>query len=172
MRKFQNLGKMEQISLLDMYPELDKVVAVEDTDKYQYMAISVFDHWLKEDEAFDLLSDVPEDEQLQRDRKFDLFSEKIIENTEVVNFTFKGRWSKARPVFRKFTSNVCKINYMKSASNYVSSNFFFKVALPELEALYFESWDDTNVFYLRNEKHAELIESWANECGLYRLNKW
>jgi hypothetical protein len=155
-----------------MFPELDKVVAVEDTDKYRFMAVSVFDHWLSEEESNQLLSDVSEEEQMLRDQKFDLFSNKIIQSTEVINFTFKGRWTKSRPVFRKFTSESSKKDYMKSASNFVGSQFFFKVALPEFEALYFENWDDTNIFYLRNENHASLIETWANECGLYRLDKW
>ena len=172
MRRFQNFDRQQQALFTSMFPELDKVVAVEETDKYRFMAISVFDHWLSEEESNKLLSGVSEEDQMLRDQKFDLFSNNIIESTEVINFTFKGRWAKSRPVFRKFTSAGSKQNYMKSASNFVSSNFFFKVALPEFEALYFESWDDTNIFYLRDEKHADLIETWANECGLYRLDKW
>jgi len=172
MRRLQNFKKEQQILFINMFPELDKVVAIEETDKYRFMAISVFDHWLSEEESIQLLSGVSEEEQMLRDQKFDSFSKKIIESTEVINFTFKGRWAKSRPVFRKFTSEGSKQNYMKSASNFVSNNFFFKVALPEFDALYFESWDDTNIFYLRNEKHADLIETWANEYGLYRLDKW
>ncbi|GAC13965.1 hypothetical protein GLIP_1324 [Aliiglaciecola lipolytica E3] len=53
----------------------------------------------------------------------------------------------------------------------VDSRRFYKIVLPELEAVYFESWDDTNVFYLRNTEHAVQIEKWANECGLYCLKR-
>ncbi|MDO6765345.1 hypothetical protein [Agarivorans sp. 1_MG-2023] len=170
MRKFQNLSQQEQAPLVELYPELEKVFSVEDTDKYRFMAISVFDHWLSEVEANKLLADVPEIEQRQRDKKFDSFSRVIAENTEVISFTFKGRRSKSRPVFRKFTSENSKAKYMESASNYVSNKYFFSVALPKLEALYFEGSDDTNVFYLRNERFVYLIETWANACGLYCLD--
>lgn len=172
MRRLQNFDKQHQALFTSMFPELDKVVAVEYTNKYRFMAVSVFDHWLSEDESDQLLSAVSEKEQILRNQKFDLLSNKIIQSTEVINFTFKGRLAKSRPVFRRFTSEESKKDYMQSASNFVSSNFFFKIALPELEALYFESWDDTNIFYLRNKQHADLIETWANECGLYRLDKW
>ncbi|KAA1151392.1 hypothetical protein [Pseudoalteromonas fuliginea] len=46
MRRLQNLDKEQQTSFASMFPELDKVVSVEDTDKYRFMAVSVFDHWL------------------------------------------------------------------------------------------------------------------------------
>ena len=171
MRKFLALDKQSQIDLREKYPDLDKLYAVEDTDEYTYMAVSVFDRWLGAEDSIKYLSDVSEEEQQSRDVKFVKFAKKLIENTEVLNFTFKGRWSSAKPQFRKFTSNSAKEAYLMCAPHNVDSSHFYKVVLPELEAVYFESWDDTNVFYLRNPKHAEKIEKWANECGLYRLNR-
>jgi hypothetical protein len=118
------------------------------------------------------LSDVSIDEQQTRDAKFTQFAKKLIENTEVINFTFKGRWANALPQFRLFTSHQAKERYLLCTPHNLDSSHFFKVVLPELDAVYFESWDDTNVFYLRNPKYAKQIEQWANECGLYRLDKW
>jgi len=171
MRKFLALDKQSQIELREKYPDLGKLYAVDDTDEYTYMAVSVFDRWLGAEDSIKYLSDVSEEEQLSRDLKFVKFAKKLIENTEVLNFTFKGRWSSAKPQFRKFTSDAAKEAYLMCAPHNVGSSHFYKVVLPELEAVYFESWDDTNVFYLRNPKHAEKIEKWANECGLYRLNR-
>lgn len=171
MRKFLALDKQSQIDLREKYPDLDKLYAVEDTDEYTYMAVSVFDRWLGTEDSIKYLSDVSQEEQHSRDLKFVKFAKKLIENTEVLNFTFKGRWSSAKPQFRKFTSDAAKEAYLMCAPHNVDSSHFYKVVLPELEAVYFESWDDTNVFYLRNTKHAEKIEKWANECGLYRLNR-
>ena len=172
MRKFLALGKNEQLQYREKFPDLDKLVAVEETDAYTYMAVSVFDHWLGPDDSVKYLSNISAEEQHERDKKFIQFSKKIIENTDVINFTLKGRWSNSQPQIRKFTSNQAKESYLASTPHNVSSNHFFRVILPELEAVYFESWDDTNVFYLRNPEHAETIEKWANECGLYRLDKW
>ena len=172
MRRFRNLAQSQQSGLRAQFPDIDKVLAVEETDNYSYLAVSVFDHWLDQGEANRLLSNVSNCEQKLRDEKFDQLSRIIISTTDVYNFTIKGKGAKSSIVFREFTSDKFKEEYMMSASNYVSSNLFFHVALPELGALYFESWDDTNVFYLRNDDHKDLIKSWANKCGLFCLDKW
>ncbi len=172
MRKFKNLLKAQQNDLLAMFPDIEKVIAVEETNTYKFLAISVFDRWLNQEDGIRLLSNVPPEEQAERDAKLNSFSERLIQETELINFTIKGRWSKSRISFREFLSINAKQAYMSKAPSDVGSNFFFKVAIPELEALYFESWDDTNVFYLRDEKTADLIESWARSCGLYCLSKW
>lgn len=170
MRKFLALDKKDQINLREKFPDLDKLYAVEETDAYTYMAVSVFDRWLGAEDSIKYLSDVSEEEQQSRDSKFVKFAKKLIENTEVLNFAFKGRWSSEKPQFRKFTSDIAKESYLMCTPHNVDSSHFYKVVLPELEAVYFESWDKKNVFYLRNPMHAEQIEKWANECGLYRLN--
>ncbi|MDP5460936.1 hypothetical protein [Alishewanella sp. SMS8] len=171
MRKFLALDKKTQIDLRKRFPDLDKLLAVEDTNAYTYMAVSVFDRWLGEVDSIKYLSDVSKEEQQIRDSKFIKFAGKLINNTEVLNFTFKGRWGNALPQFRKFTSSTAKENYLMCTQHNVDSSHFYKIVLPELEAVYFESWDDTNVFYLRNTEHEVQIEKWANECGLYCLKR-
>jgi hypothetical protein len=34
-----------------MIPDIEKDAATEDTNEYEYMAISVFDHWLSEEDS-------------------------------------------------------------------------------------------------------------------------
>ena len=171
MRRFSVLNKKAQMELREKFPDLDKLVAVEDTSEYTYLAVSVFDRWLGHDDALKLLTDVSEEEQRTRDSKFIKFAEKLVSNTEILNFTFKGRWHKALPLFRSFASHTAKVNYLMCTPHNVDSSQFYKVVLPELEAVYFESWDDTNVLYLRNPEKAAKIESWANESGLYCLTR-
>jgi len=171
MRRFSVVNKNTQIKLRDKFPDLDTLVAVDDTSEYTYMAVSVFDRWLGHEDSLTLLSDVSPEEQQTRDSKFIKFAEKLVSNTEVLNFTFKGRWNKSVPSFRKFTSNKAKIDYLLSTPHNVDSAQFYKIVLPELDAVYFESWDDTNVFYLRNPEKAAQLEIWANECGLHCLTR-
>ena len=171
MRRFSVLNKNAQMELRNKFPDLDKLVAVEDTSEYTYLAVSVFDRWLGHEDSIKLLSDVSAEEQRTRDSKFIKFAEKLVSNTEVLNFTFKGRWNKALPSFRKFTSHKAKVDYLMCTPHNVDSSHFYKVVLPELDAVYFESWDDTNVFYLRNPEKVAQIEVWANECGLHCLTR-
>ncbi|WP_298445763.1 hypothetical protein [uncultured Ferrimonas sp.] len=63
MRKFLALDKQSQIDLREKYPDLDKLYAVEDTDEYTYMAVSVFERWLGAEDSIKYLSDVSEEEQ-------------------------------------------------------------------------------------------------------------
>lgn len=170
MCSIQKFPRTEQNKLSQLFPDIEKVICAQDSDAYKFMAVSVYDRWLEEEDTLRPLAKVSPEEQRSRDEKFAVFSKKIIENTDVINLTMKGRCPKPQPVFRKFLSKTAKLQHMRNASSHVSRCDFFKVALPELEALYFESWDDTNIFYLRNEKSANIIESWANESGLYRLD--
>lgn len=170
MCRIQNFPRTEQKKLSQLFPDIEKVICAQNSNAYKFMAVSVYDRWLEEEDTLKLQSNVSPEEQRSRDEKFTVFSKKIIENTDVINLTMQGRCPKPQPVFRRFLSNTAKLQHMRNASNHVSSCDFFKVALPKLEALYLESWDDTNIFYLRNEKSANIIESWANESGLYRLD--
>ncbi len=170
MCRIPKFPKTEQKKLSQLFPDIERVICAQDSDAYKFMAVSAYDSWLGEDDEMKLLSNMSLEEQRLRDKKFDVFSKKIIENTDVINLTLQGTSPKPRPVFRKFLSKTAKLQHMRNASNQLTSCNFFQVALPELEALYLESWGDTNIFYLRNEKSANIIESWANESGLYRLD--
>ena len=87
MRRFSVLDKNAQMELREKFPDLDKLVAVEDTSEYTYMAVSVFDRWLGHDDALKILSDVSEEEQRERDSKFIKFAENLVSNTEILNFS-------------------------------------------------------------------------------------
>ena len=165
------MKRSEQLNMLELFPDIDKVINIENTDRYTYLAISVFDHWLSEKEANEYLSKVSEYEQELRNSKFRVFSKKIMENTSVVNFTLKGRGSRQRVLFRKFTSESGREEYMNGTLGALSSRRFFKVALPDIEALYFQGWDDTNIFYFLGERGVKEVKSWAAESGLYSLSR-
>lgn len=171
-RRFRNLSMVDQIRLNTTFPDIENIMCGEETENYSYMAVSVFDHWLGEEDANLYLSDVSQEEQAERNAKFTLFSSKLISNTPLLNFVLKGRGRKTYPKFREFTSESAKYQYMASSPDYVGSNLFFKVAIPDFKALCFESWDDTNVFYLRDERARKQLAAWAEEYELYCLDKW
>ena len=170
MRNFINLSIDKQAELTEQFPDLLKLVCVEETHKYSYLAVSVFDRWLGQEDSVKLLNDVPKSEQVRRNNLLYLFTMKLAQNTEVVNFKLKGKWKNSYPCFRGFTSAEAKAKYFEPAISYISKDFF-RVVLPELNAVYFESWDDTNVLYLRDPSKVQLINKWATECGVFCLEK-
>ena len=170
MRNFINLSIDKQEELTEQFPDLLKLVCVEETPKYSYLAISVFDRWLGQEDSVKLLNDVSKDEQARRNDLMYSFSMKLAQKTEVVNFKLKGKWKHSYPCFRGFTSAEAKEKYFEPAVSHTNKDFF-RVVLPELNAVFFESWDDTNVMYLRDPSKAELINKWAAECRVFCLEK-
>ncbi len=165
MNKFINVCRARQENLRNLFPDLAKLEAVDETPLYQYLAVSVFNHWLSCDEAEDLLSTVTEEEQKRRNRLFELFNDKIIQSTEVLHFVRRGNRRNFYK-FRDFTSSQALIDYL-----HPTSSQRYSVVLPQLKMVYFEGWDDTNVFYLLDCSHKNLLKKWAEEVGLYTLEK-
>lgn len=167
MRKFINLSKHRQKELNSNFPELFKIYGAEDSSHYKRIAVSVFDHWLTREE---FQNDYPSrEEHLQRNEALYNFAKVMAANTEVLNFKFKGKWDKCYPCFRKFGTQEAMLDYLQPAGDNDSSDKFCKLVLPEFNAVYFESWDYTNVFYIQNDSAISEIKKWASEAGVYCL---
>lgn len=167
MRNFINLRKNRQIELREQFPDLYSLFCVEGSDEYRKIAISVFDHWQGAEEY---QNDYPDkEEKLRRDNSLHSFLRVMSNETEVLNFKFRGKWGKCYPLFRQFTSKEAMHSYLKPAGPNDTSNKFCKLVLPELSAVFFEGWDYTNIFYYRNPELIPLIKRWAAQSGVYCL---
>jgi len=167
MRKFINLSKDRQKELTSKFPELYKIYCVEESSHYTKVAISVFDHWLTREE---FQNDSPsKDEHFKRNRALHSFGKLMATQTEVFDFKFKGKWERCYPCFRKFSSKKAMFEYLQPADDNYSSGRFFNLVLPEFNAVYFESWDYTNIFYIQNDSVLSEIKKWASESGVYCL---
>ena len=170
MRNFINLSDEKQIELSKQFPDLLKLSCVEETPKYTYLAVSIFDHWLGREDSIKFLNDVPKDEQTRRNNLLYSFSKKLTQNTEVVNFKFRGKWKRSYPLFRGFTSVKAIEKYLEPSMSHTNKGFF-RIILPDLGAVLFESWDDTNVFYFRDSSKISLVKEYAAECGVFCLER-
>ncbi|MFD2204965.1 hypothetical protein [Kiloniella antarctica] len=162
MRNLINVHKARQKSLESQFPDLLLLACVEPAEDYEYLAVSIFDRWLGEELSLKLLHNVEEKEQKRRDEMLDQFNEILIANTEILTFRFNTR--KSKPQFKAFTSEQSKHEYLRHTDSPM-----YMVVLPEINAVYFEGWDDTNVFYLREHSTKKKIQNWANEVGLHCL---
>lgn len=147
MRRFKNADKAKQIELAAQFPDLYKLQCVEETPAYTYGAVSFFDHWLGRKEARELLENVTAEIQKQRNNALHIFSKKIASEFEIFNFKFNGKWRSCHPLFRHFTSTKAAHDYLAPTTCHSSSGFF-RIVIPEINAVFLESWDDTNVFTL------------------------
>lgn len=161
MRNLTNIQKPEQERLIKAFPNLVNLICDIDPYDYQKIFVSIFDHCLSREEATDLLDDVPPEEQKRRNDTFIKFNKLLIQSTACYKVTLKGI-KKDRVQFKRFNTEEAGLEYMKP-----SSWPHFIIALPEYEAIYHQSWDDTVIFYYINNKVTEYIENLATKSGLH-----
>ena len=166
MRKFLNVSKQRQKDLEVQFPNLINLAQVNETKEYTYLAVSIFDHWLTREESEDLLCNLEADEIERRAEVFDKFNQLLSEKTEVLTFRFRGI-NGDKPKFKSFVSHQVQSSYLRQ-----TDTGMYQAVLPELKAVYFEGFDDTNVFYLKDLSVKSLIESCAIKVGLHCLDHW
>lgn len=140
MRRFLNVSKQRQKELEAQFPNLIDLVQVNETTEYTYLAVSIFDHWLTREESMDLLADLDRNEIERRTSIFDEFNQLLLEKTEVLTFRFRGM-NGDKPKFKSFVSKQAQSSYIRQ-----TDMGMYKTVLPELNAVYFEGYDDTNIF--------------------------
>ena len=161
MRDFLNLDKQKQFDLSQQYPGLYKLCD-HDVEGYEPLAISIFTHCLSIDEAYELLSYVKPEEQIRRNNLLSSFNLALAERVTVYNFRFRGKHNNSTALFRTFQTEDSKSKYLTQ-----TSNARFHVIIPELDAVYFEGYDDTNIFYFKSSEKSKIILSLAKNMGLH-----
>lgn len=167
MRRLLNIPSKRQRELASHFGWLRAVHENSDA-KAQILSVSIFDRWLSREEANALLESVSPHEQQRRDSLHAAFCARIVEETEVLSFTFR-RMKQDRLVFRRFTSSSALSGYLTPNGGATLGHRQFHVVLPELRCAYYESWDDTNHLYFAEGTDMSLITQWATACGLHVL---
>lgn len=168
-RRLNSLPISRQEELSRQFPWLRKLIEDERPDYVQVISVSVFDHWLSRDEACALLENVPPLEQLRRDILHASFCKLLVATTPVLSFVFRGRRDE-RLVFREFVLKSELESYCTPHGGRTLGHRQFQVALPDLNCVYLESWDDTNHFFFTEPSSINQIQRLAEKCGLYVLS--
>ncbi len=166
MRTLVNLNKHRQRLLAEQFPDVLGLESCSGNFGYKRIAISVFDHWLSRSEANELLNNIDAAERERRNKIHRFLNEKIISSTSCLTYKIKGRLRKRHPIFKRFANSRSASNYVKPNDNSISSNYYFRLVLPELEAIYYEGSDDTNYLYYKEEALLADFFEWVEECGL------
>ena len=146
--------------LLATFQDIDKILDMEETKTYTQVSISIFDHWLSKEEAYEKLNKVPSKEQQQRDAKHFTFSKLLIGKMKVFGYIYFKKTEEQK--FVEFTSEKQLLKYMKRLSH-------FYVVIPEIESIYIHGFDDTNHLYYKNKNILEQIEPLVKQANLYLI---
>ena len=160
MRNLTNVPKLEQEWLRNIYPHLANLICDLEPHNYKKIFVSIFDQTLTIEEAIDQLDSVSPEEQERRNNAFLNFNKELVESTACLKVVLKGI-KKDRVLFKEFNSREAAL---KCISPYKSN---FIVAVPEYEAIYFQSWDDTVIFFYINDKITKLLKKLSSKNGLH-----
>lgn len=166
-----NISDKEFKSIKKSLPDFRKVIEEDESfiDKgiYKKIFISVFDHWLTEDEADKLIFiDDDKNELKKRREKFEKVIEDLYDSTETYFWKYKRkyRFFIQKPLTYDDLLNKCDFNNLWS-----QSGRRYSLILPEYSAIYNEEWDWTNIIWYTDEMKIKPILEIAEKAGLHIL---
>lgn len=101
------------------FPALQAVLEREGHSMGRY-AISVFDHWLRDESEWHLMDCFEGHERAERDRKFLAHWEAIFDSTEVYTVRWRGRWPrKSKLVIKRYIDKAGFLMQCEGVNNFV-----------------------------------------------------
>ena len=165
-RNLQPVDKNLAAEIWAQFPEL-QAIKKNDPNSMSRVAVSVFDHWLRDESEWHLMDCFSGAERERRDKLFREHWSLIFDATPVYTLRYRGRWQKKEKlVLKRFSEKEFFMERSRILMNRSPSQF---VVLPEFDCIYAASWDDTNVLYYHDRNAAEPILKFARKVGLHSL---
>ena len=143
-----------------LFPEALKIKQQGGTE-YPRLAISVFDHWLNEEES-SIIENCPESEKTRRNQNLTAHWQKLFLLTPIFQINENG-------LLKQASDEETFVQESMPLPDKTAEQFQF-IIMPEYKAIYAENWDDTNLLWYQNRGLIKPILKSAKESGLYVLN--
>jgi len=144
--------------LEEVFPMVFNSPDWQDSEKLHYCAISPWEYWLHTKDEEHFLENVSCAEQFRRDTLFRELHKKIIDNLHIYNVKMHKNKLKVK-------ETRCKEElYWRLDPKYSKSGHL--LLLPEIEAVYYNSTDDTSIMYYQNRELLGSFDKWVEEAGL------
>jgi hypothetical protein len=167
MKILSRVSDVEADLIHQKFPLLEKVLEKESDGGMQKIAISVFDHWLRDESEWYLMDCFEGPERIIRDRKLEAHWAAIFDITPAYTIRYRGRWPrKAKLVLKRYTNREGFLSQSRLSMTKRPSQFLI---LPKLECIYAAGWDDTNILYFKNMELAKPVLDLATKAGLFHL---
>ena len=163
----KKITKNQITDIKEKLPSLQKLIEKEDTD-YQMIFVSVFDHWLTQNEFQPDIHTEDSKEIAGRREKLQNFIVGLFNMTPT--FTWKAKRNNRFYLYPletvKQILNKCQIQ-----NQHGETGQRYDIILPELKAVYSEEWDWTNIIWFRDQEKIQPMIELAEKSGLYILKK-
>jgi len=168
MKILSRVSDVETDLIHQQFPLLKKVLEKDSDGGMQKIAISVFDHWLRDESEWYLMDRFEGPERIIRDKKLEAHWAAIFDLTPAYTIRYRGRWpNKAKLVLKRYTNREGFLSQSRLRMTKRPSQF---VILPKLECIYAAGWDDTNILYFKDKEVAKPVLDLAAKAGLFHLN--
>ncbi len=163
-----NISNEELKEIKRYLPDYKKLIEQDDSllesGKYKKIFISVFDHWLTNEEANEMIF-VDEDlnELKARRKKFKMVAEELHKATDIYFWKYKRNY---RIVLQKPINNKDVLRKCDFDNLWSQSGRRYTLILPKYSAIYSEEWDWTNIIWYTDEKKILPILKIAENAGL------
>ena len=166
-----NISEIELQGIKKRLPGFKKIIEEDESfiknGNYKKIFISVFDHWLKSDEADNqIFVDDNIEELNSRREKYKTVVEKLYSLTDLYLWKYKRnyRFHIQKPLTLNDALRKCDFNNLWSQRGRQ-----YSFVLPEFSAIYNEEWDWTNIIWYLDEEKIQPILDIAKSSGLYIL---
>ena len=163
------LHPTREAEILARFPSLTEMLFGERPSAYEYRAVSIFDAWLGKARSQEL--DEAQADYDARSIPLDQFNRLLLTKIEALGIAVDVPLNVDSPTLHEFTSPEEAQQYAQHCDADAASDGFFRLILPEVEAVYLESWDFTNVFFLLNLSCLPLINEPAEQAGVHVLER-
>lgn len=162
------IPQMKNAELKSQFPDLWQLLELEELPKsWLGVGISPFRDWLSIEEQIDLIDLSTKSAGKALRRRINGFNRGLVDQYRVLGLSFS---SSTEPVFSEFPRRKSVCNYLNyDASLGRGSTTSYKVAIPEISAVYIEHFDYINFLFYRDEVRISVVQELAANCGLYML---
>ncbi len=168
MRSFENLSKIENLSLNQQFPEILDLILLEIPDSYRSYSVCVFDRWLSAEKTITEIDRISLEGESNHNQNLFNFILDVTDQTETYLIKFLGR-KKSEVTLKKFLSRAGREKHLIPKNHLVSDSFRFALLFPELDTVYFEGCDFTHHFYSKGNTYIEMFEDMAKKNNLFIL---
>lgn len=165
------ISRIELKSIKQALPELTSILKEDEilinSGTYNKIFISVFDHWLTNDETDKFIFiDGKKEELKSRREKFEIVIKELYTKTDV----YTWRYKRNKRVFIQRPQTINDVLRKCDFKNLWSqSGKRYSFILPEFSAIYNEEWDWTNIIWYTDEEKIKPILEIAEKAGLHIL---
>jgi len=168
MRHFKRVSKNLNAEILAVFPGILDLYEMSEINGYSKLSISVFSHWLSQNEAIDEIDEVSTYKIKKNNEKLHSFTVALIESTTCYLIKIIGL-KKDTVTFRELLSPLKLNKAILPTPHLIGDKWRFVLAIPSLEIIYFEGSDFTHHIYYKDIKKIEPIYSLVKNNELHVL---